>query len=149
MTRVVFDGNVYDKLVDDPTTRHILASLTASGQLEVLATPVVVEELRDSPFRGVPSWFPVTVEPEAVLVLGHARLGMARLSEGRVYTRHRGRSNKVRDAIIAESASALADVFVSEDRRCRKRLGELSSRCRPMTYAEFRAWLAREKTSEE
>jgi hypothetical protein len=89
----------------------------------------------------VPEFFPVQLEPEAVFVLGHAALGMARLGSGEVFEAHRGESNKTRDAIIAESADKLADVFVSEDGRCRKRLARIATRCRPMNFNEFRLWL--------
>jgi hypothetical protein len=141
MTRVLLDGNIYDKLEADPPTRELIAELVRDGALSILATPVVVDELREGPFQGVPEWFPVSVECEAVCVIGYARLGMAMISNGHIYDRHRGTSRKFPDAIIAESAHAMADILVSEDRRCRKRLADCSDRCRPMCYAEFCDWL--------
>ena len=59
---------------------------------------------------------------------------------GDVLNAHRGESKKTKDARIADSADALAEVFVSEDSRCRKRLAEFSQRCRAMSYTDFRSW---------
>jgi hypothetical protein len=144
MAKVLLDGNVYDKLSQDEEARERLAQLIKRGQIEVIATPVVVDELTKSPFRGLPPWFPISKQPEAVTVLGYARLGAARLSSGKVYRRHRGESKKIPDAIIAHSADAMADILVSEDQRCRKRLAEISNRCQALSYDQFRSWLERE-----
>ena len=127
MTTILLDSHIYDCLEEDVDARQQLTSLVTSGMVTVVVTPKVVDELKDSPFGGVPEWFPVTIEPEAVFVLGHARLGMARLSQGDVYKEHRGESNNIKDAIIAHSADALADVAVSNDKRFRHRLGNIAS----------------------
>lgn len=144
MTKVLLDGNVYNKLSEDRGTRDILARLIKAGHVEALATPVVVGEMTGSPFGGLPTWFPISLLPEAVTVLGYARLGAARLSSGEMYRQHRGKSKQIPDAIIAHSADAMADILVSEDQRCRKRLAEISNRCRAMSYDELREWLEHE-----
>ena len=141
MTTVMLDGNIFDKLRDDPEARSTIAKLVKSGDLRVIATPLVVDELRASPFGGVPNYFEVNVVPEAVTVLGDAKPGMARLGHGEACKEHQGKSRKIKDAIITQSAHALAGIFVSEDQRCRKRLSEISSQCRAFCYAEFRDWL--------
>ncbi len=141
MVTILLDGNVYDALDQDPPTRLIIAKLIAQGNLRIIATPKVLDELRSSPFGGLPDWFPVELEAESTFVLGHARLGMARLGSGDIYAQHRGDSNQVPDAIIADSAHALADILVTEDNRCRKQLQRISDRCRAMTYGEFHEWL--------
>ena len=142
MIRVLLDGNIYDKLAADDDTRALLASCVAADGVLVIATPIVIDELNDSPFEGLPSWFPIVVEPESVFVLGFARLGAARLGDGEVLTKHRGSSSKIKDAIIADSAASIADLFVSEDKRCRKRLEEMNTKCRALTYAEHRVWIS-------
>ena len=141
MKTILLDANIYDRLAMDPEACERLAVLSSTGAVTVVATPKIVDELRDSPFSGVPTWFPVKIEPEGVFVLGHARLGMARLSDGLIYEQHRGNSSKVPDAIIAHSADALADIAVSDDTRFRARLSKVSQRCSAMSFQEFRAWL--------
>jgi hypothetical protein len=141
MVTILLDSNVYDALDQDPTVRSMIATLIAQGDLRMIATPKVLDELHSSPFGGLPDWFPVELEAESAFVLGHAQLGMARLGSGDIYTQHRGESSKVPDAIIADSAHASADILVTEDKRCRKRLQKISDRCRAMTYSEFHEWL--------
>jgi hypothetical protein len=141
MTTLLLDCNVYDMLAADHANRSRLARFVAAGEVRVIATPVVIDELTASPFGGLPAWFAVDVEPEYVAVYGFARYGMARYGDGQVYSEHRGSSNKIRDGIIADSADALADIFVSEDERCRKRLLKISSNCKAKSYDEFCSWI--------
>ncbi len=141
MNTVLLDGNVYDKLQVDAETRATLRALVDCGLIRVIATPMVLDELRRSPFGGIPDWLPVAVVAENVTVLGYATLGMTKLGDGEVYAEHRGESKKVPDAIIADSANALADILVSGDRRCRERLKKISTCCRGMDYEEFCRWL--------
>jgi len=121
LTTILLDGNIYDQLATDAYTRTMLAMLVAKGSIRVIATPTVVHELSKSPFGGLPTWFPVDLEPE----------------------RHGAKPNLVSDAIIADSAHALADILVSEDHGCRWRLTQLSTRCKAISYAELRSWLSR------
>jgi predicted nucleic acid-binding protein len=141
VTTLLLDANVYDRLQADDESRTTLRGLVDRGLARVIATPMVLEELRRSPFGGIPNWFAVAVEAENVTVLGYATLGMTKLGEGEVYGEHRGESEKIPDAIIADSADALADVLVSEDRRCRERLKKISTRCTALDYDQFREWL--------
>jgi hypothetical protein len=142
VTRVFLDTNVYDRLRDDLATRTRLATAISRGQVRVVATPVMADEMLVGPFGGFPDYFPVQVEPEAVFVLGHARLGMARLGLGKVFNAHKGSSQNTKDAIVAESADKLADILVSEDRRCRNRLAQLSHSCTAMDFHAFCDWLS-------
>ena len=141
MKTVLLDGNVYDKLHVDVETREALQTLVVRGLVRVIATPMVRDELKQSPFDGFPDWFPVMLEAENVTILGYAYLEMTRLGEGEVYSEHLGESKKIPNAIIADSADGLADILVSEDRRCRERLKKISTRCRGMDYEEFAQWL--------
>ena len=144
MQTILLDSNIYDKLWSDENTRLRLASLILHSKVHVIATPKIVDELTRSPFKGVPDWFDVDEEIEAVAVVGHARVGMARLGSGNVYMHHRGNSQNVEDAIIADSADDLADIAVSEDGRFVRRLNSISGRCHAMGYTQFMAWLESE-----
>ena len=75
---------------------------------------------------------------------------MTDLGEGEVHNEHLGASKKqFPDAIIADTADALADVLVTEDPRFRKRLNKISESCQAMKYEEFTAWLKQlEKTGQ-
>jgi hypothetical protein len=108
----------------------------------IVASTVVVAELRPSPFGVLPPWFRVVVEPEGIAISGLARSGMARSSNAAIYTSHLGSSTKGRDAIIAQSARSMAAILVSEDGRCREHLKALASADSAMTYDEFSGWLA-------
>jgi hypothetical protein len=141
MIKIFLDANIYDKLCDDLDARTRVANGVASGRIQIVATPVLAGEMIDSPFGGFPNYFAVSIVPETVAVLGHARVGMARLGTGEVYTAHRGASGKIQDAIMADSAEKVADMFVSEDARCRNRLANISDRCQARTYQQFREWL--------
>ena len=123
MQTILLDSNIYDKLWSDENTRLRLASLILHSKVHVIATPKIVDELTRSPFKGVPDWFDVDEEIEAVAVVGHARVGMARLGLGNVYGHHLGNSQKVKDAIIADSADDLAGHCQVADERAFFSLG--------------------------
>lgn len=144
MNTVLLDCHIYDKLAIDRETCGAVRSLVDRGVIRIIATPMVLDELRESPFGGIPDWFPVVVEAESVTVLDYAHLGMTALGDGEVYTAHRGASQKIPDAIIADSANSLADLLVSEDRRCRERLKRIATRCKGLDYGEFREWVRTE-----
>ena len=144
MQTILLDSNIYDKLCSDENTRLRLTSLILHRKVRVIATPKIVDELTLSPFKGVPDWFDVDEEIEAVAVLDHARVGMARLGLGNVFGHHLGNSKKVADAIIADSADDLADIAVSEDGRFLCRLNSINGRCNAMGYKQFMAWLESE-----
>lgn len=138
---VLLDGNIYDELSRDVRTRALLVEAIAVGSIRVIAVPTVVEELARSPFGRVPNWFAVEMETDSVFVVGHSRIGTARLGGGDVYTAHRGNSNNVPDAVIADSANDLADLVVTNDHRFRSRFSKISPKCQVMNYDQFRNWL--------
>src|SRR5258708_3094412 len=76
--RFLLDGNIYNLLEPEPTVRNQVRALTENGRVEIVASPVVVTELQRSPFRGVPTWFRVIVQPEGIAISGLARSGMVR-----------------------------------------------------------------------
>jgi len=143
VNNVLLDTNVYDDLQSDEEVRTRLASLVSEKQIRVIATPKIEDELRAGPLGGLPDdWFPIDLQEESVAVIGHARVGMARLGAGEVFRRHRGASTQIPDAIIADSADSQADIAVSNDRRFVTRLNKHSERrCSAMSYSVFRAWL--------
>lgn len=145
MKTVLLEGNIYNKLEHDLCTRERILRLSESNAIRVIVTPKVKDELEHegSPFHGIPDWFPVHLENEAVVIFDHAHLDQADLGEGEVCSEHLGTSKQVSDAMIADSADTRADVLVTEDERFWKRLNEISESCQAMKYEEFTAWLER------
>ncbi len=140
LTRAVLDSNIWDELEMDAEARERTQSLCDAGELEILVPATLLRELNDSPFDGVPTWFPTTIVSDSVFVLDHSRLdGTARLGEGEIFAAHRGESQNTADAIIVDAADSDADVFVSEDRRARFRYERLRDRGRALDFNRFRA----------
>lgn len=142
MDKVIFDTNIYDKLICDRETCSAISELITGGILSVEVPLTVEDELLESSHKGVPNLFPVERTSDAVFIVGYSKLGSARLGGGEIYTAHRGQSQKVKDAVIADTANSDCNVFVSEDNRCRNRLRELTDKCSCFSYDEFKQWLA-------
>jgi predicted nucleic acid-binding protein len=141
MTRVLLDTNVYDALRAYPEAVTRIRSLCERGLLTIIATSTIRDELSQSPMGGIPGWFPVSVDLDAIAVIGHSRIGHARIGRNDIYDRHRGQSRQVPDAVIAESAERYADIFVSDDVRCRDRFAQMTQNCKVMGSLEFVQWL--------
>jgi hypothetical protein len=138
-TRIVLDCNIWDELDRDAPARHRTRQLCENGDVVVLVPATLRDQLTDSPFRGIPDWFPTVDLPDSVFVIGHSGIGCARLGSGKTYTSHKGASQQVSDAVIVDCADTDADVFVSQDRRARERYARIRDRGRALDYARFRA----------
>lgn len=139
MKSIILDGNIYDLLLRDGATLATLRRCIDSGAVRVLITRTLAEELRRSPFGGVPQLFQTERVGDTV---GRVRLMRCgdRLGYGHVFTAHKGVSNQVNDALIADAADCLATWLVSEDARLRRRLLAVSIECLALSYEEF--WAA-------
>lgn len=135
--KIVIDTNIYDLLANDNDTTALLKSLTDSSNWQILAPATLVDELKVSPFQGVPTWLTVQKEADEVFVLGHSKLGSAKLGHGGIYSEHRGSKKNVSDSVIVDFAVKRADIFVSEDKRSRNGLKKLNTNTLALTYEEF------------
>ena len=95
------------------------------------------------PFRGVPRYFEVEVVPGTSGV-EERTLAVAQTGGNDPATSYPRKSRKLKDAVIMQAAQAYADIFVSEDLRCRERLEVIGGHCRSISYDAFRVWLLRE-----
>ena len=77
-------------------------------------------------------------------MLGFTRLGDGRLGDGIIFDKHKGTSQNMKDAVIADTVDLEATMFVSQDNRSRNRLGKLSPKCISFTYEQFLEWLSRQ-----
>lgn len=149
MVRVLFDGNVYNKLELHPAIIDRIKFLIAEGRLTILCNQVVEDELLLSPYNGIPGWFSVQKISEPGSYIGRAMIAPdgADANDERyakivpdvsAYSQHRGSSNKSRDAIIADTASRKCDYLVSEDQRLVRRMNEhVGSMCKGIAFVGF------------
>lgn len=138
---VMLDGNIFDLLAKDSLTRDLIRDLVGQKYIRIIISPVVMQELRSSPFRGIPDFFPVDIIVESVAVVGLAIVDLAICGDGTIFSPHLGTSSKGSDAVIADSASSYANIFVSEDKRCRTRLAQLQESCNCLSYSDFKLWI--------
>jgi hypothetical protein len=135
MIAVLFDSNIYDRLAKDVATRERINALVLSGSMCVIVSRTVAEELRQSPFQGVPDFFPIKHVGNTV---GDVKMAVNdSIGSGEVFNAHRGISKKTGDAYVADAASCYADWLVSEDSRLRKRSESTNSNAEPMSYRVF------------
>jgi hypothetical protein len=133
--KVLLDSNIYDKCSQNYEIQKSVNELIVAGKLEILVSPTIYDELCESPFNGVPDFFPVTYIGESVFVAG-GRVG-DRLGIGEILDEHLGSSKKVADAFIADVAATDADYLVSEDIRMRSRLNAIQSWCKAIDFLTF------------
>ena len=136
MIRVLFDTNIYDRIASDPATRELVSALVAQGEVKVFVTRTIAEELRQSPFEGVPAFFPFEYVGNTVGRAGIMCAGDS-IGSGSIYYEHLGESLKNNDAFIVDAASWYADWLVSEDERLLKRASGIVMQAKPMKYQEF------------
>lgn len=141
MTTILLDSNVYDELRNDERISNLISNLIQSNKIKVVAPQIVLDELKNSPFEGIPDFFPVEAIPDGVAVAGLAKAGAAIVSEGKTYSKHLGNSKQSKDAVIAETAMNSSDVFVSQDNRCRERLKGISKTTQCFDYQQFKKWI--------
>ena len=136
MIPIILDGNIYDLLAKDPSTLTLLKDRIAIGLLHVLAPRTIFEELLDSPFKGIPKWFPTEYVGNTV---GNVEMSADdSMGEGEIFEAHLGNSRQLNDAYIADAADWMAEWLVSEDARLRRRMAAASTRCKALSYSDFR-----------
>ena len=154
LVRVIFDTNVYDALVDDPTLRAAVTTAITAGQLQLLTTHIQRDEIAaiaDESRRAGLSTLLLVAESVATggFVLGTSRLGEARLMSdedaAEFDTTMRNGAADARgtnDALIISTARFEDAVLISQDRRCRNRAK------RAGVTAKSKEWLAEALSAE-
>lgn len=137
LTRVVLDANVWDSLALFKEVQDRIRVLCIAGEMTIVMPDTLHRELKESPFQGIPDWFPVRIVSDSVFVLDHSVLNHARLGEGEIYREHLGESKQRNDAIIVDAADSDADIFVSEDRRARKRYAAIRGSEKSLDFSAF------------
>ena len=142
MKNIVLDSNIFDLIDSDNGMKSCIAALVAGKKIKIIVPANVTRELTNSPYNGVPNWFPCEEIADSVFILDHTPLGEGRLGSGEVFNRHRGKSKKTSDAVIADTAATDADIFISNDKRARNRLKKIKSSCEAYDFDEFRTFLS-------
>ncbi len=138
MITALFDTNIFDKFSVDSDACERLSILIEEEKIKVVIPKIVIDELGESPFAGIPPLFPVEEIPDGVAVAGLAVAGAATPGKGEEFKQHMGESKKAKDAVVADTAANHADMLVSEDNRCRSRLQAISKETQCLNYEEFR-----------
>jgi hypothetical protein len=138
MDKILLDSNIWNVLADDEAARARIVGLVAAGSMRVLVPDTLDREMQNSPWKGIPDWFPTEKVSDAPFVLGHSRLGRARFGSEATYSRHKGQSRKISDAVLASVASMDGAILVTEDRRAQRRFADIAGESRSIDYRRFR-----------
>jgi len=141
--KVLLDTNAYDLIEGVPGVLAMVERAIENGTIEVLMPRTVAMELHQRP-QWYPGSFQVTHTGHHVARAGLMCAGDA-LGSGSAFDTHlgEGTSKHIPDALIADTATWIADWFVSNDKRSRNRLrniyaeSDISNKCREMDFREF------------
>jgi predicted nucleic acid-binding protein len=147
---VMLDTNIYDRIVETPGMASALDQLTAAGRIQILTTFIQQDEIAAIPDvvkrSKVKSVRTTKVTPTAgmygVTPYGESPYGCDG-SEGVLpVDALMSRSGKRwQDALIASTASAKADVLVTEDADLKSRVARAGIRCEVWGYECFRQYI--------
>lgn len=137
MIVAILDTNIFDKLEISADVCDLICNAIKEKRLAVLVTRAVAEELGRSKFNGIPDLFPYTYIGNTVAMADIMCAGDS-LGDGEVFLQHKGESNKVNDALIADAAATKADWLVTQDKRLRSKLQSIKTGCVAMDFENFR-----------
>jgi predicted nucleic acid-binding protein len=151
----MLDTNIFDRIIAISGFAGHLRSLTAGGGIDIVVTHVQEDELagiQDAEKRRAIQQVPRRLVPTVVFVLDISRLGDARLGGGHEggleYDALHGENPKrVRDAVIALTAAAEVDAFVTEDSQLARNVRARAEKLEVWDFAEFRHRLSTHELS--
>ena len=74
MKKIIFDTNSYDQIAAHPETIEIIRHYVEINKIVIMITMTIIDELKESLFKGVPDWFPVQQISESVFLLDECYL---------------------------------------------------------------------------
>ncbi len=137
--RIIFDNNIYD-CIKEHSLQEKIRNLVESQIVTVILPTTSNRERGEIPDKSIPAWFKTEEIGDTVFIADYSRVDIDCLGDGVIFTKHKGGSHKIADAVIADCANAYADIFVSEDKRARNRLENIS-KCKVMTFVQFKQWI--------
>jgi hypothetical protein len=132
---IVLDCNAYDLLSKAPKLHEQMRAAISAGNLSVIVTNRLWQEVLQSPHREMALSLPVKYVGDSVAFCDGPC--DSRIGPGILYRAHLGTSKKHDDALIADAADYDADYLVSEDRRLRKRMKDHALRCKAVSFEEW------------
>lgn len=147
--RLMLDTMIYDKVVDTPEMLELLLRLIDGGKVEIFATHIQEDELAKIPDerkRAEVAKIPRQEIPTSGMVWDTSKWDKSTWGDGsesgvsidEIRSEKRGHT---RDALIATSASANADVLVTDDNRLKNRLKDSDARCEVWDIEQFRSFI--------
>ena len=143
--KVIFDTNIYNKIVDDAINLQELKKSLDS--FEYYVTHIQIDELNrcsDEDKRARLNLFNATIRATVIetesFIFGTSRLGFARLSDGKLVDKLRDGNHKhTNDALIGETAIKNDILLVTNDNTLTKRVH--SNGGRAVSLEEFKGML--------
>ncbi len=147
--RLMLDTMIYDKIVETPGMLELVLRLVDRGEVEILATHIQQDELANDPDerrRAEVAKIPRQEIPTSGAVWDTSKWDKATWGDGseggvsvnEIRSEKRGHTH---DALIATSASANADVLVTDDNRLKNRLKDSDAKCEIWTFEQFRSFV--------
>ena len=151
IARFLLNSMVYDKLSVDRSSLENVIALCNAGRIEILQTHIQEDQLartRDEGRRirllGVMHAIPASKVSTRGAAWGLSKWDRCRWSDasgGHIDVADRKPAQHA-DALLVSTAASEADVFITEDKRLRKRVATLGLRLHVWTFDQFRDYLA-------
>lgn len=148
--KMMFDTNIYDKIIDIPGMVDRLNQLTKEGKLIVLCTHIQEDELAripDEKKRHAIAEISRKMVTTSGAVWGISKWGQATWGPGgnnkvTIEAIRRAKPKKTRDALIGNTAERDADVLVTEDKGFGERMRKLKPSCEVWNFDKLKEHLA-------
>lgn len=132
---------VFDRVVATWSLARKIRRLTNAGALTILTTHVQEDQLAGAPWwkRVRTARIPRVGVPTSNFVIGHSRIGRARLGAGEPFEQIRGTTTHTKDGLIGATAFRESAILVTEDRRLQRRASEAGVEV--WTFTQFAEWV--------
>jgi len=147
---IMFDTNIYDKIIDNLGMVDRLNQLTKEGKLVVLSTHIQDDELAripDEKKRHAIAEISRKMVTTSGAVWGVSKWGKATWGPGgkgkiNIEAIRKGNAEDTEDALIGTTAERDADVLVTEDNRFAERMKRLNPSCEIWNFVKLKEYLS-------
>jgi len=143
--KVMFDSNVFDKIVSTQGLIDDILALVADERLDIITTHIQEDELNhvsDAEKRQAVMRVPWRIIETSGAIYGVSKYGQAKYGNGNVQGHklqdiHKGNPKHAEDALISLTALKQVDVFVTEDERLRNKVSRISASLQTWSFNDF------------